>query len=573
VVNILVVDDHPANREFLTKLLGYTGHHIQEAADGGEALIMVRSVHPDLVNADLLMPEMAGCELVRQIRSDPNIADTHVIFCSAAYHELEARPLAEACGVSEFLPKPADPRRVLKLVESLLSKAAGTNLKQPPADYGVEHRRLLTGKLAQKAAELEAANLRLAALNELGQQLARENNPRRILHHGCDAARELLAAKYALISVMEVDDELPRHFFVAGMWDEQAVTCDPPKAYRGLLEKIALAGQVQQVTGLDGDLGFVGLPARFPPVDSLLGMPIRSASGLRGCLCVFDKLAGSAFTTEDSAAAGTLAAQVSSAYENARRREDLEQEIVRRIQATEDLKAVSTKNEVLEQFASAAAHDLKSPLATVHCNLEFVMQNCLGKIDATTEAAMAAALKGLLRMDQLIHGLLAYARAGGIIERSKVACEELVQECQANLEADIKASGAQIEYEELPTVHADRDRLAQLFQNLIGNAIKYRDRRSNVAPIIHIRAERQPQEWLFSVRDNGIGIAAHHLEEISTCFKRLYGQSEYPGTGIGLATCKKLVESHGGRIWAESTLGNGSTFFFTLPAERQSASD
>jgi light-regulated signal transduction histidine kinase (bacteriophytochrome) len=282
-------------------------------------------------------------------------------------------------------------------------------------------------------------------------------------------------------------------------------------------------------------------------------------------LCAFDKLTGRVFSEDDCTTAGTIAAQVAVAYDNARRREDLEQEIARRIEATDKLKAMSVKNEVLEEFATVAAHDLTSPLATVHCSLELVTERCAGKVDGTSEMAMLSAMRGLNRMDELIRGLLEYSRAGGHIEGSSVACDDLVNECLANLDADIKACGAEISWGILPVVRGDHGRLLQLFQNLISNAIKYRDRRGRVTPKVHLRAEQQPQEWVFSVHDNGIGIAAEHLEEIFSCFKRLHSQSEYPGSGVGLATCKKIVESHGGQLWVDSEPGKGSTFYFTLP--------
>jgi light-regulated signal transduction histidine kinase (bacteriophytochrome) len=309
----------------------------------------------------------------------------------------------------------------------------------------------------------------------------------------------------------------------------------------------------------------LGLPAKFPPVESLLGVPISSGSGLRGLLCVFDKLGGKTFSGEDRTAAGTLAAHVGIAYENARRREDLEREIVRRIQATEDLEAMSIRNEVLEEFAIVAAHDLSSPLATAHCNLQFAMESCLAQADSRSQAAMDAAMRGMKRMDELIRALLAYARAGGCLERTPVDCNALVEECLANLNADVEACGAQISRQALPVVQGDAGRLLQLFQNLIANALKYRDRSGRVQPKINIHAAQQPQQWLFCVEDNGIGIGPTHLEDIFACFKRLHGQNEYPGSGIGLATCKKIVECHGGRIWVESELGKGSRFCFTLP--------
>lgn len=573
MADILVVDDQPSNRKVLSNLLSYTGHRVFEAGDGADALSLMRISHPDLVIADLLMPEMDGYELVREIRNDPDIADTRVVFHSAAYHELEARPLAEACGVNGFLPKPAPPQTVLKLVNSLLNTAQE---KQPPVsaeDYSSEHRRLLGDKLVRNSAQLEAANLRLVSLNDLGHQLARESDPRRILQLACDAARELVAAKYAAISVIESNDDAPRHFFVCGLPSNRNPAIEKCHEYRGLLMKIAMDGQTVSVHDLSGDLRSIGLPPKFPTVDTVLGVPLVSTTGVRGALCLFDPIVKRTFADEDVTTVNTVAAEVSIAYANARHREKLEQEIARRTQATEDLKAMSIRNEVLEEFATVAAHDLTSPLATVHLNLEYAAERCKGKIDDTTEAAIARGLSGVMRMDKLIQSLLAYARAAEGLESATVDCSDIVSDCLKNLAADIQATNAQIACEPLPIVRGDRVRLTQVFQNLIGNAIKFRDRRGNAIPRITIRAEQLPSEHLFSVVDTGIGIPPDKLKDVFGCFTRLHGQNEFPGSGIGLATCKKIVESHHGRIWVESQLGKGSTFRFTLPLNAPRTTD
>ena len=146
----------------------------------------------------------------------------------------------------------------------------------------------------------------------------------------------------------------------------------------------------------------------------------------------------------------------------------------------------------------------------------------------------------------------------------RARCDEALERALVNLKGAIEESGARVTRDPLPIVIADRARLVRLFQNLIGNAIKFR---GPCPPRVHVSAERRGREWLFTVRDNGIGIQADHRDRIFVVFQRLHRRDEYPGTGIGLSICKKVVEGHGGRIWVESDPGSGSTFYFTLPAD------
>lgn len=174
------------------------------------------------------------------------------------------------------------------------------------------------------------------------------------------------------------------------------------------------------------------------------------------------------------------------------------------------------------------------------------------------------AVDGATRMQRLIEDLLTFSRVGTRGKSFEAAdCNEVLGRAVANLRVAIEESGAFVGHDELPTVRADASQLTQLFQNLLGNAIKFRAG----APQIQVAAMKRANEWVFSVKDNGIGIDPKFRERIFVIFQRLHGRGEYPGTGIGLAVCKKIVERHGGKIWVESELGRGATFFFTLPGD------
>ena len=229
---------------------------------------------------------------------------------------------------------------------------------------------------------------------------------------------------------------------------------------------------------------------------------------------------------------------------------------------------LARSNRDLEQFAYVASHDLQEPLRMVATYTQLLAERYQGKLDESADKYIHYAVDGALRMQRLVHDLLAFSRVGQQREEIVfVDCNQLLKIALKNLHAAIQESGARITWERLPEVEGHRSQLTQVFQNLIGNAIKFR---GCEPPAIRVCAVLSGKEWLFSISDNGIGIAPECLGSVFEIFKRLHTRSEYPGNGIGLAICKKIIEQHGGRIWVESEPGCGSTFKFTLPlaAER-----
>jgi len=239
-------------------------------------------------------------------------------------------------------------------------------------------------------------------------------------------------------------------------------------------------------------------------------------------------------------------------------RKEVEKELARR---ADDL---VRSNKELEQFAFVASHDLKEPLRKISGYAELIQSRYHDKLDEKGERFLSYLQDGVKRMDAIIGDLLTYSRAGrGGEVREAVDMADIVKDVLEDLEKALEDVHAKVTVNGLPPVYVNRTQIRQVIQNLVANAIKFH---GEAAPEIVISAEKAKEYWRFSVKDNGIGMEQQYFERIFEIFQRLHTRTEYPGTGIGLAICKKIVEQHGGKIWAESTVGAGSTFFFTLPA-------
>ena len=260
-----------------------------------------------------------------------------------------------------------------------------------------------------------------------------------------------------------------------------------------------------------------------------------------------------AYEDKDAEMLSRIAAQITPAIANSLLYTDI-------VRAQDDL---ARSNSDLEQFAYAASHDLQEPLRTITAYLGLVKERYGDRLDDTAHEFMDFAIDGAERMERLITDLLEYSRVGTQgRELEPVNCSRIMDSVLESLTEAINRQKARVECSPLPIVNGDEAQLARLFQNLVGNALKFT---GDTVPRIQIWAELQGTDWVFSVKDNGIGIAPDYQERIFGMFARLHSRTEYSGTGIGLALCSKIAQRHGGRIWVESEVGSGSTFRFNIP--------
>jgi signal transduction histidine kinase/DNA-binding response OmpR family regulator len=608
MATILVIDDEPTNRQLLSTILGYRGHRVLEAGDGQEGLEKTRAEKPDLAIVDILMPTMDGFEFVRQLRADPAITATSIIFYTAAYYEREIRGLARDCGVSHILTKPTDPQAIIDTVDATLGRGSEPSPPPPAEEFDRDHLRLMTDKLSQKVGELEGVGLRLAKLIEIVRELASERESTGLVRKACQSARQIIGAAHAGLGITDEDGKLLQFEF-HGATAEQAATLAPPPIDRGMIQRILAQRSPVRIRNSGGNPEALGFPQNNPPVYSFLGVPIVSPMRVYGWLGLRNKIGTDEFSKEDENLAVSLAAQTAVAYENIQRYNEihshadkLEQQVNER---TADLKR---SNAELEQFAYVASHDLQEPLRKILGFTDLLAEKLKNQLDDNAKEYMSYVTDAAGRMRELIQDLLAYSRADKQARKTqRVDCLAVLSRVLLDLQPAMEEHAAIVTNGRLPILSADATQVAQLFQNLIGNAIKYR---SNQPPRIHIDAKSVSREayhgkreaslvkrissaqrdtndeirntndeirdtpeteWLFSVRDNGIGIDAKYSERIFRVFQRLHTRVQYPGTGIGLAICKKIVEYYGGRIWVESAAGQGSTFYFTLRAAQADA--
>jgi signal transduction histidine kinase len=582
MTTILVVDDHPTNRQLLVTLLGYRNYRVLEASDGVDGLALARAARPDLIIADILMPTMDGYEFARQIRADPAVARTQIIFYTATYLESEARELARACGVYHLLTKPADPQVILNTVEAALQSPTPILPPAIPEEFEHDHRELLTSKLAQKVDELEIVNQRLTALIELGQQLATERDTSRLLNQYCDAVRQIIGAKYAVVAILD-DEQTLSQIFTSGLDAETGNRLGPLPADEGILGQVLR--QQRPFRWHDSDASTINLPPDHPPVRSYLGVPIASAAQLYGLLYLADKLGTAQFSEEEAQVAAALAAQMAVAYENAQwyaeiqsQAAKLRQEIAERRWAEEALLA---KNEELTgmtqqlwqaaklatmgELAASVAHELNNPLAIISLRIESLLAQLTE--DDPGLAALQVVETEVERMGKLVAELLHFGRRSQP-QISTVDVRQEVGNALQFMQYHMRNRGIKV-VPEFPAdplmIQADRQQLRQLFLNLLTNASDAMPEGGTLNVRISAGTLNGTAAAVMEFIDTGMGIAPDNLNRVWESF--FTTKPEGKGTGLGLAICRRVVQEHGGTIKIFSQPDRGTKVQIHLPAK------
>jgi signal transduction histidine kinase/DNA-binding response OmpR family regulator len=562
---ILVAEDDPEARELLLLVLGQEDYRLFGAADGVEALSILRSEKPDLLITDIVMPRMDGYELVRKLRQDDVTAGTPVIFCSASYHEREVRAMAQSLGVFSTLAKPFD----VDAIHSMVREALKTRVNLPV-------QAIAAAAPSDVVADLRATQERLNALVTFSRELFAQVDPDAIARSACHAARDILLAQCAEI-VLTKETGAKKSYMASGLTEEALHRLRGSHMYRHLLKSLDAGGYAY----------FPMSPAESPttspvilPGDfvSMLGVPVASGTRSYGYLCILNRIALTTFSDDDLAVARAIAAQLAVAYENAQRHRALLDEVAQRESVEAEVRRLNldleqrvmertaelqVANRELEAFSYSVAHDLRAPLRLIDAHVQMIREDHAASLSKPLANHIDHIQRGAARMSSLIDGLLALSRVSHVeMKREQVSLRDLAERAIEQLQPEARGRSIDWRIGALPTVECDPALIQQALVNLLGNAAKYSRPRSQ--GIIEIGLEEGAPETCIFVRDNGVGFDMRYASKLFGVFQRLHRQDEFEGTGIGLATVSRIVERHGGRIWAESAPDRGAVFRFTL---------
>jgi PAS domain S-box-containing protein len=495
---ILVVDDSAENLISIEAALEGLGQEVVTARSGKEALRHLLDSDFALILLDVKMPEMDGFQTAELIRARKRSLHTPILFLTA-YKSDDHLFRGYDMGAVDFLLKPIVPEILRSKVSVFVELSRHATLLRRQAD--------VLAKAEQKFRSLlEAAPDAIIISSETGR-ISLVNSQAEIL------------TGYSRDQLIDRDIRM-----VVPDWELHSLS---------------------RPSGSSNEHRARRKNAAEFPVEITL-RPLQTEEGLLIISAIRDITERKRFDNELRELNASLEQRVA--------------ERTRELQ--ESNHALRQSNDDLNQFAYATSHDLQEPLRMVVLYSQMLQDTYAGKLDQSGDQFISVIVSGALRLERLLKDLLTYSQAGSTKGPAiEVDCAEVMKEVLLNLKVSIDENTARVRCHDLPLVRADRIGLVQVFQNLVGNAIKYR---SQSTPSIEVWAERREKEWVFAVRDNGIGVKPEYVGQVFGVFKRLHG-TEYPGTGIGLAICQRIVETHGGRIWLESVPDCGSTFYFTLP--------
>jgi PAS domain S-box-containing protein len=503
-MTILLVDDTPDNLVSIEAALSGLGEELVLANSGKEALRHLLNEDFAAILLDVRMPDMDGFETAELIRGRPRSRQTPILFLTG-YRNEEHLFRGYDLGAVDFLFKPIVPEVLRSKVAVFVDLSRGNARLKEQADALRKQAEILQKAEVKFRSLLEAAPDPMVMCREDGEILM-VNSQTEVLFH-CGRDRLISRNITALV---------------------------PGWGFRR-----RPAGDVERGVELtaypEGEEPFP-VEISFSPLQTEEGMVITSA-------------------IRDISERKKTEEQIRQLNAN------LEERVLERTNA------LMRSNEELQQFAYIASHDLQEPLRTVSIYAQLLAKRYRGQLVGDADQFIAFIVEGAERMERLIHDLLDFSRveARGADFFVKMNCDEALDDAIRNLHSLIQESGAVITRRGLPSITGDPVQMTRLFQNLLVNSIKYR---SPEVPCIHVAADASENDWIFSVRDNGIGIEPQYAEKVFGIFKCLQPRDNRSGSGMGLAICRKIVSRHNGRIWVESALGKGATFYFTLPGDR-----
>lgn len=510
-MKILLVDDTPENLVSLEAALNGLGEELVLATSGREALHHVLNDEFAAILLDVRMPEMDGFETAELIRSRPRSRQIPILFLTG-YRNEEHLFRGYDLGAVDFLFKPIVPE-VLRSKVAVFVELSRTNAKlKQQAD-----------ELRKQAEVLQKAEQKFRSLFE--------------------------AAPDAMVMCRD-DGEI----VMVNSQTEALFNCRRDKLISENIRTLVPGWAFRLQPGWDDEWG----SARVQPAER--GMELEAFATDRGTFPV--EITFSPLHTDEGALITSAIRDISERKRAEEQIQQLNTNLEERV--LERTEALLSSNEELQQFAYVASHDLQEPLRNVSIYAQLLAKRYQGRLQGDADQFIAFIVSSAQRMEKLIHDLLDFSQveSRGPHFFTRMSCEDALDDAIRNLHSLIEESGAIITRGPLPPLKGDPVQFTRVFQNLLVNSMKYR---GEEPPRIHIAAHGSGSEWLFSVKDNGIGIEPQYAEKVFGIFKCLEPRDKRSGSGMGLAICRKIVSRHEGRIWVESALGKGATFYFTMP--------
>jgi two-component system NtrC family sensor kinase len=563
---VLIVEDSPTQALRLRLVLEAQGWIGVTVGTAEEALEQIDRDPPEVIVVDYCLPGMSGDELCRRICMEITTRAIPIIMLTADEDE-EAEVRGLESGADDFFKKSADTEILVARIRRMLERSAGPTM---PTDIGGSTPTLPTLRLPRSESAFRPA--RIVAVDDsetylchLRCLLERDGYTLDTLTDAKEALRQIDCRSYDLALV---DLVMPEMDGIAVCRQIVALRrqLDNPIAVLMLTGREAKEDLTRALEAGADD--FVGKSSDEAVLKGRIRALLRRKFFQQENQRILEELKNKELET----IAARAEKEAAVAREADERRQVAEEAALELRQAKTELERANQElmrsNDELRQFAFIASHDLQEPLRSVTSFCNLLKEEYQDKLDEQADNYIERVVQGAQRMKALVTGLLSYSRVSRDEQPTlgEVDIRAVVADAIANLQSSVQDSGAEICLGELPTVIGDRVQLCQLLQNLLGNAILYRGDRP---PKIFVDAARDGHSWEFSVQDNGIGIAPEYHQQIFEIFRRLHSRDKYPGTGIGLAVCKKIVQRHNGRIWVESQPGAGTTFRFTLQAARE----
>lgn len=571
----LIVDDNEQNLYLLDVLLKTNGFIVDQASNGVEALEAARKNKPDLIITDILMPTMDGFSLCRTWKSDKELRGVPFIFYTATYTEKKDEDFALSLGADRFVIKPQNPDDLLKIIREILDaqKAQSTTpveSRSLPKDkeYLKGYNEALIRKLEKKMIQLETSNKRLNAFYQVSCDLVTIKSSPDIIQKVLKAIHEIIGYQRVVFflndekkSSLEVDATF-------GFEEEAQILIKEKLGFSSAISQ-SLAGlsassrQVINIPDTEKDARWIKIDES---IRSALFIPVQFEDNLIGVLGLYSSEVD-AFS-ENETDVVSLANSLAISIINNRTQEKMVQlnlELEDRIK--ERTSQLQTSNKDLEAFAYSVSHDLRAPLRAISGYSNILAEEYQVSLNEEGTNYLNLISQNAQRMDKLITDLLALSKVSLTEKKySKIKMAAILSEVLAEIITPEMSNKITVEIETMPDIFADAILIRQVWTNLILNAIKYSSRKDQ--QMIHISHEEQQDFHVFAIEDNGIGFNQEIAQNLFQPFQRLFSEDEFEGTGIGLTIVKRIIERHGGQVWAEGKQNQGAKFYFSIPKKK-----